>query len=240
MKRLFREAADIAKSVPMEFRQAAFDKAVDMLAQEEEFRKQPGLLAAGGPRETRVQVTGLAAPDAVIDRYVEALSYAANRLGLETVSADQLAAILNDRFGTPAPVSVVAAALGGAGAMVRTVRSGSKTLYKIVGEPVEARVIEATKRATTSKRAAPTAKKRSPAKKKTLKQDATPADILNDLVALGFFATARTTADVLIYLEKQGLEFTSRQLAPALLRLMRSGLLNRKDDGRGKYRYRAG
>lgn len=256
MKRMFRDAADIARSVPAEFRQAAFDKAVDLLAQQ-------GNGAANGStddRETRVHLTGLSAPDALIDRSVEALAYAANRLGLEVVTADQLAAILNERFGVPAPASLVAAALGSAGAVVRTVQRGSQTLYRVVSEPAvddssdpdevdstpHRRATDRPRPKTSAKPAAKAAPKAAPAKKGPAKKkpsakiSSNPADIINDLVALGFFATARTTTDVLLYLEKQGLQLTTRQIAPLLLSLMRSGLLNRGRANGGRYNYRSG
>lgn len=247
MKRMFRDAADIARSVPAEFRQAAFDKAVDLLAQQE---TQSGSDPDDG-RETRVHVTGLSAPDALIDRSVEALAFAANRLGLEVVTADQLASILNDRFGIPAPAALVASALGSAGAVVRTVQRGSQTLYRVVSdvpdddtsEPEE--VPRTPRRRSTdqpARAAAPkaAAKKKPVTKKKPAKLSNNPTDILNDLVALGFFATARTTTEVLLYLEKQGLQLTTRQLAPLLMSLMRSGLLSRGRASGGRYGYRSG
>lgn len=248
MKRMFRDAADIARSVPAEFRQAAFDKAVDLLAQQE---AQTGGSPDDG-RETRVHVTGLSAPDALIDRSVEALAFAANRLGLEVVTADQLASILNERFGVPAPAALVASALGSAGAVVRTVQRGGQTLYRVVSvtpdddtsEPEEELPRTPRRRATDQPaRAAarkPAAKKKVAPKKKPEKLSNNPADILNDLVALGFFATARTTTEVLLYLEKQGLQLTTRQLAPLLMSLMRSGLLNRGRASGGRYGYRSG
>ena len=248
MKRMFRDAADIARSVPAEFRQAAFDKAVDLLAQQNAQAGKEG----GDERETRVHMTGLSAPDALIDRSVEALAYAANRLGLEVVTADQLAAILNERFGVPAPASLVATALGSAGAMVRTVQRGSQTLYRVVTVPgvddssepedrEERPHRRATDRPGRAAAAKPAPKKKPAAKKKApAKLSNNPVDILNDLVSLGFFATARTTTDVLLYLEKQGLQLTTRQLAPLLMSLMRSGLLNRGRAQGGRYGYRSG
>lgn len=247
MKRIFREAAEVARSVPVEFRQAAFDKAVDLLRQQD--REQRLVAEDEGGRTTRVQVTGYATPDMLIDKYIEALAFAANRLGLEAASADQVAEILNDRFGLPTPASVVSTALSGAGIMVRTARVGGKTLYKLASPLRKPPAYAGPERRRDVPPIAPAQKvtvtaRKKPGKvtkksdKKPRKTPDSPAEILNDLITLGFFTTAKTTADVLLYLEKQGLEITSRQVAPILLRLMQAGLLGRSRAGNG-YRYYA-
>ncbi len=246
MKRIFREAAEVARSVPVEFRQAAFDKAVDLLQQQD--REQRQATEDAGGRTTRVQVTGYATPDMLLDKYVEALAFAANRLGMEAASADQVAEILNDRFGLPTPASVVSTALSGAGMMVRTARVGGKTLYKLSSPLRKPPAYAGPERRRDAPAIAPSpkvgaaAKKRGKVEKKTGKKPRkapdTPADILNDLITLGFFTTAKTTADVLLYLEKQGLEITTRQVAPILFRLMQAGLLGRSRAGNG-YSYYA-
>lgn len=227
LKEIFREAAEIARSVPPEFRQSAFEKAVDLLSDSSGY--VPPVRDAGG-RATRVSVTGIPVSDALIDKSVEALSYAANCLGLEAVTADQLATILNDNFGMPAPATLVANALTRAGTAVRTARQGQKTLYRMVTPRKPRRSAEAVEVEVET----------ASAKRKRAKaQASTPADVVNDLIALGFFATARTTADVLLYLEKQGLDFTTRQLAPVLVAMMRRGQLRREAGADGPYRYRA-
>lgn len=228
MRQIFREAAEIARTVPPEFRQAAFDKAVDLLSGQVTFEVAPD---TAGPRETRVKVTGIALPDMLLDKYLEALSYAANKVGLEKVTADQLAELVNGRFAVPATASLVASAIGNAGTIVRTVRQGQKALSGLT----------ATGRSKSSNRPRPEEKvqPKTSARKRAINKDATPGEIVNDLIALGFFATARTTADVLLYLEKQGLEFSTRQLAPVLVGMMRRGMLRRESTADGGYRYRA-
>lgn len=247
MKRIFREAAEIARAVPPEFRQTAFDKAVDMLQQQQRDQRETDLAETG--RATRVNVTGFSAPDAILDKYVEALAFAAKRLGVEAVSADQIAEIMNDRFGMPTPATVVASALTGAGMMVRTARVGGKTLYRLATPAKRPPAYSGPERRHTpgagsaagapekpSRRAASPASVKPKKRRKTVSDN--PADILNDLVTLGFFRTAKTTADVLLYLEKQGLELTTRQIAPILFRLMQAGLLGRNRSG-SSYEYYA-
>jgi hypothetical protein len=234
MKRMFKEAADIAKSVPPEFREAAFNRALDMLSGER--KAAAGTTPGPQPAEEKAARKGFfgGVPDFIIDRCMDAVSFATGRLGRDAVSADEVADILTERFGIPATRDMVVRAMMAAGQMVVTVRDGGRVLYRVVrpeqeGEAPPPPPPKKPKRRTTTR------KKTAAKKKKTV--EATPSQIVSDLIALGFFTTARTTTDVVVYLEKKGLEFTARQLTPVMLRLMRAGMLGRKKSDAGEYAY---
>ena len=219
MKRMFREAADVARGVPPEFRQAAFNRALDMLSGID--RPQPnGAPGVAEPPAVKRGITGFAAPDFLLDRTLDAVGFAAERLGMESVTAEEVAEILQDRFGIKTPADMVASALNATGVVARTANLGGRTLYRIV---------------TTPARGARAATKAAP--RRRLKRGSAPGEIVQDLIALGFFATAKTTADVLLYVEKQGFEITARQITPVLLRLMRGGELEGKKTRDGRYQY---
>lgn len=234
MKRMFKEAADIAKSVPPEFREAAFNRALDMLSGNTRTNGSANAQQAEPQPAKRGFLGGV--PDFVLDRCMDAVSFATGRLGRDAVSADEVAEILTERFGIPATRDMVVRAMMAAGQMVVTVRDGGRVLYRVVRPEAEEEAPPPPPPKRAKKRQA-TAKGKATAKKKRKNGDASPTQIVSDLIALGFFTTARTTTDVIVYLEKKGMELTARQLAPVLLRLMKAGLLGRKRTTEGEYEY---
>lgn len=231
MKRMFREAADVARSLPPEFRQAAFNRALDMLAEQDRPRANGSAEPDAEPAPKR-GITGFAAPDYLIDRTFDAVGFAAERLGMESVTAEDVAEILQDRFGIKTPADMVASALNATGTVARTANFGGRTIYRILTTSSRG---SARQKARNLEPAEKRAKK--PAPKRRLKRGSSPGEIAQDLLALGFFATAKTTADVLLYVEKQGLELTARQITPVLMRLMRGGELTGKKTRDGRYAY---
>lgn len=213
VKKKFKEAADIAKSVPKEFQEAAFNRALDMLMEN-----------GVAPETIRARLLGLASPEAVVERSIEVLSFATRTLGKEAVSAAQIAAMLNAQYGLAVSKEIVARTLATAGGAVQTVRRGGDTLFRPV--PAEE---------------APAAKKKTSAKKATKKAEteARPGEILGDLAAMGFFTTARSATDVALYLQKLGLGVTKRQIAPVLGRMLAEGELDRERNDDGEYEYQA-
>lgn len=222
MKQMFREAADVARTVPPEFRQAAFNRALDMLSGIDRPRVN-GDSGTPVPPVPKRGITGFAAPDYLLDRTLDAVGFAAEKLGMESVTAEEVAEILQDRFGIKTPADMVATALNATGVVARTANFGGRTLYRIVTTP------------TRGARAKAAPKK--PAAKRKLKRGGTPGEIMQDLIALGFFASAKTTADVLLYIEKQGLQLTARQITPVLTALMRGGALSAAKTRDGRYQY---
>lgn len=218
MKQMFKEAADIAKSVPAEFRETAFNRALDMLSGKDghEFEHASEKPAA------RRGILGVV-PDFLLDRSLDAVNFATAKLGREAVSAEEVAEILTERFGVPATRDMVIRAMMTAGQMVVTARDGGRVLYSVVRPDNTPAPPKRGAKNTATKKATPV--------------DASPTKIIRDLIALGFFRTARTTTDVVVYLQKKGIELTARQLTPVMIRLMKDGLLGRKKSKQGDFAY---
>lgn len=219
LKSMFEEAAEIAETVPQELRPAAFNRALDLLLA----RAGGGAGAAeadailrGSAKDRRI--LGIYGTEVVLEKSVDVLNFATTRLGLEELSAEQIAALVNERFGLPATGTVIATALMGANGLVRGIQRGGETLYKIVAPDLKA-----------SKKGA--RKKKAP--------EPTPAQVVRDLAALGFFKTARTAADLVLFVEKKGIEITTQQIVPTLGALIDAGLLEKKKDAKGQTKYRA-
>lgn len=219
LKVMFEEAAEIAETVPQELRPAAFNRALDLLLA----RAGGGAGAAeadailrGSAKDRRI--LGIFGSEVLLEKSVDVLNFATTRLGLEELSAEQIAALVNERFGLPATGTVISTALMGANGLVRGIQRGGETLYKIVAPTP----------ATTRKRG-----------KKKKELEPTPAQVVRDLAALGFFKTARTAADLVLFVEKKGLEITSRQIAPTLGALIDAGLLEKKKDANGRVKYKS-
>jgi hypothetical protein len=68
-----------------------------------------------------------------------------------------------------------------------------------------------------------------------------PKAMLEDLIAKGYFKTARTITELQEHLQRQrGHRYTAQDLSPALVRLLRSGALSRDTNADGTYEYQAG
>lgn len=199
IKKKFKQAAEIARTVPKDFQEAAFNRALDLLLDANDS-------AAARPREGLLA----AAPAEVLDRSMDALQFAARTLNRDSLTAQQIAALVAAQFGLAVSKEVVALALAGAGSAVRIVRSGGVTLYKLV-VPVE-----------TQRR---------------IRRTTQPVEIIGALAAAGFFTTARTVTDIALFLEKRGLELTANQIQPVLNRLAGEGQLHRHRKAKGVYEY---
>jgi len=231
LQTLFAEAADIAATVPEDLRPAAFNRALDLLLARA--AGGPGAIEAdailrGSAKDKRI--LGIYGSELVLERSVDVLNFATSRLGLEELSAEQIAALVNERFGLPTTGTVVSLALTGAGGLVRGMQRGGETLYRIVAPALE------------DEDPVPRKKKKGgkPKKKKKIPEaPVTPAQVVRDLVALGFFQTAHTATELALHLEKKGIDFTVRQVVPVLTSLIEAGLLVRKTDPSGKTAYRS-
>src|SRR5690606_12478962 len=122
--------------------------------------------------------------------------------------------------------------------VVDRVMEGGEVLYRLT--PSVGRIPGLGGRARAKAAAHGKAKPKGGAKRKAPEPvDLSPAQIINELIAKGFFNTARTVRDILVYLERKGLQFTASQLYPVMMRLIRAGLLAREKTPDGEYEYRA-
>lgn len=127
LKRMFQEAAEIAEGMPEALRETAFNRALDLL-----MGKQSAGAEAGGEPAGHRRILGIPGSGAVLEKSVAALNLAAARLGLEAMSAEQIADTIEERFGVHVSEGMVARVLESADSVVAKVRSGGETLYRTI------------------------------------------------------------------------------------------------------------
>ncbi|HNR31682.1 MAG TPA: hypothetical protein PKI11_12410 [Candidatus Hydrogenedentes bacterium] len=238
MKRIFQEAAEIAKGLPRGLQEAAFNRALDVLlgggtdTTEEEADDTRRIFALPGSRT-------------LLDTSVAAINLVADRLGIEELDADEVAEFLEEKVGPHLNEGMVGRALDGADSMFRTIASVNplQTFSHPLEEDQAQDTRDTPKKKAGAKRKKPAAKgAKSPGKTKGKSETKRasvngPTQVIVDLVKRGFFASARTASQVALYLNRQGFNFTVYQLTPVLLHLIRAGLLQRRTDAHGQYVY---
>ncbi|MFP4502161.1 MAG: hypothetical protein ACLFTT_14260 [Candidatus Hydrogenedentota bacterium] len=141
LKRAFREAAEIAEGMPESLREAAFNRALDEILGEQggaaHLRGSGAGAAEDEAEETAAHeaqrgIRGIPGMSFVLEKSVAALNLAGSHLGLEEMSAEQVADTLEERFGVHVNEGVVARALESADSVVTTVRRGGETLYRVI------------------------------------------------------------------------------------------------------------
>ena len=253
LKGIFKEAAAIAKVVPEELREAAFNRALDRLMGEEGRnagkRRRVDEEPSAPKRPFERPFSALAETahvETILEKSVEVLNLATGTLGIEAMTAEQIAEMLDEKFGIVTSNEMVARVLENTDGLVRRVREGGGAVYRLI-RPVPAKKRTAGKRKTASK-----AKTKARAKGKTRAKAAgrakaggddgesgqDGAQLLLGLAGKGFLATARTTGEIILFLQRKGFEITARELTPLLIRLLKAGLLARDGTGRGRYKYR--
>lgn len=232
LRAAFKEAAELAANVPEEMREIAFNRALDMLLG----GQRPGHAAAHGEPEADAPQRST---ERVLDQSLRVLNLATGIVGMEALTAKQIGKVLEDRFGVHADNRVIARALDSADFVVDRVMEGGEVLYRLTPSVPG---IPGLRGRGGAKAAAAKGKVKTKAGAKHKAHepvDQTPAQIVNELIAKGFFNSARTVRDVLVYLERKGLQFTATQLYPVMMRLIRAGLLARQKTPDGEYEYRA-
>lgn len=239
IKRIFKEAAEIAKGLPRGLQEAAFNRALDVLlsgsstdAEEQDADVARRLFAIPGSR-------------ALLDTSVAAINMVADRLGIEELDADEVADFIEEKLGPHLNEGVVGRALDGADEVLRTL-AGANPLNTFLHE--SDREGKASSRGRTQHKA--NAAKTKAGKKDTKKRRKGPASnkterattggitqLIINLVRKGFFTSARTAAQVALHLNRQGFNFTVYQLTPVLVRLLQAGLLRRTTGPGGQYAY---
>lgn len=247
LKRMFKEAAEIAAGVPEELREVAFDRALDALMggkprpkEGTPARKKTGKReepaedaeAAPGAFSRLMEMTNT---EAILQKSLDVLNVATGAVGKKEMTAKELAETLDGSFGLVADSAVVSQVLDGAEHVVRGIRRGGKTFYRLV-QPDAPKTGKKDGKKAGGKHKGKTGKKRG---KKKPPERPTITEVATDLLTMGFFKAARTVGETVLYLQRRGLEFTARELSSALLRLVRAGRLDRDVNGEGKYQYRS-
>jgi hypothetical protein len=155
LKELFKQAAEIAAQVPESMREAAFNRALDMLAGTQapaSAAQQVRRPAASKKRSARAsedgedsqielliqsinstQHPGVISATRALDRALMVLQIARQDHGVDGLSPKAIARILTEKFRVRTTDGAVRMALGGAANLVNRVASGSGFGYQIMG-----------------------------------------------------------------------------------------------------------
>ena len=251
IRKIFKEAADIAKSMPPGLQEAAFNRALDVLLGE----LHDTTAARGGEDEApeeRERLLGIPGAGLFLEKSVAAFNVAAGTLGIGELDADEVADVLEEKLGPHIRQSVIGRAFESADSVVETACNGADAVFRMfggeAGEDDEAGTAgTASPRAPNSsgKKSAPRTKASGGKKKATARKkppvkptaSRSVAGIVFDLAKKGFFTSARTASQVAFYLNRKGLEITVREVTPILMRLIQAGLLSRTRSASGEYVY---
>lgn len=157
MKSLFKQAAEIAAQVPESMHDAAFNRALDMLMQEQGLTPKPSASNAArrgatprrkespSPSDSQDIVDGLmhglnrtehpevAKASRVLDRSLYLLRAAKDKLNIDGLTPPQIARVLTDKFRVKTTQPAVSMALAAAGDKVDRERVGGAFVYRIMG-----------------------------------------------------------------------------------------------------------
>lgn len=149
LKKLFQEAAEIAKAVPKELREAAFNRALDALslpgAKKQRLRTPPGATATRAEVESdadhaaillrdldRTRHSEVSAAPRVLERALFMLRAARDDHSIDGLSAPQIAKLLTEKFRLRTTRQAVTQALDAAGDKVDRNSSGRIAIYRIM------------------------------------------------------------------------------------------------------------
>jgi hypothetical protein len=285
LEEAMQRAAQIAKAVPDNLQEAAFNRALDALLggeQTKEHREQKATHTKpkNGKRVAtnldsdrgkalgeinRTQYPDVGATKRVADRALKVLQLALDDLGIDGLSASEIADVLSLRFRLPVKKNAVHMALtretetvdfstNAEGAIIfRIMEPGESYLERLragelnkgakSGSSSKPRKKKASARNTGPTTAGNAKEKPSAAKKATGRSGSGKGSpgvgaALEQLFGNGFFDKARTIGAVVGQIDHDlGRSFKSNELSPVLLRWLRSGKVKRQKNADGQYEY---
>ena len=179
----FEEAAAIAAAVPEEFREAAFNRALDELLEGNQEEIEDASLKSG--------IT----PDAILGRSIGTINIARTRLGMDELDKDQVALTLATMLQTLATNDKVSQILSNADELVKELRSKGQNISDIIKVKAEAE---------PEKPETPTQVLQDLVKTGFFKTARTAADVVLFLEQKGMDFTVRQIAPALLVLMRQG------------------------------------
>lgn len=263
--RLIKEASDAASHAPKHLQEAAFNRAFEALlaaggAGSTPKDVTPALYAGGdgGPARTPSELDRTAYPGITHDKNahdnsLQLLLAAKNDLGIDGLSATDIAKTLTNKFRCATSRPAVSTALNGAGTYVDRHPEGRAVIFRIMA----AGETYVTGLTAVPKEVSPTAPRRARRRKSTAEKihkgedsnesSGVPkkasgkgaASAMNELFDKGFFSEPRTIGDIRSKLKDDlGRSFKSNYLSPVLVRWLRSQKLTRETNSDGQYEYR--
>jgi predicted transcriptional regulator len=279
------KAAEIAKKVPENLQDAAFNRALDALLASPAKDASASSLGGGralrsgsdaadpsssqNPNRVEMMMSNfdttafpeIGAHKPPLENALRILQAAREALQIDGLTPTEVAAILRDKFRVSVAESSVRMALGRAGNLVNRVRRGRAFDYRIMApgdtylaSPARTQAVRAAgtgKRRPRAGRAAGPPKSRGELKarsegikgggpKQALSGRPGPTEVVNKLVADGFFKEAKTVAEVLEHVKhKRGYTFKTSDIAVSLLRLVRGEKIERHRNKDRQYEYKA-
>ena len=192
----------------------------------------------------------------VLERSLMLLRIAKDDFRIDGLGSSRIANVLTEKFRYRTTYQAVQQALGAAGNKVDRVSAGRKTTYRIMhpgelyldagqfGEaqkPSRRREAKVKKSKKVSRAKKPTQKevRRTSQGKKAPRRSKGSMVAIRELVAEGYFSSARRIGDVQEHLQhKKGLSFKVTALSPVLLRLLRDNVIDRVKAEDGQYEYK--
>lgn len=195
LKGIFEEAAELARTMPPDLREAAFNRAVDALMDRG---------VATGKRTTRD----------------EGAFHQCNGAAQDVIPARE--------------TELLTLMLQGANLAAKAAWHGSEILHRVLFSEEE------------DTQASPQSAQNEPEKPRRrgrAKRDAGPVgalqDVASDLIAIGFFNTARTLSDVVNHVQHQGIRISTRDAAAMMAAMTQAGLIFRGVNRMGRSFFRS-
>ncbi len=192
----------------------------------------------------------------VLDRSLMILQIALRSHQLDGLTPPEIARILTEKFRLSTTPASVTMALGAATTLVNRVSRGKAYEYKIMGPGEEylshlgSNTNELGKSARVHakpvnrvrKKALRLEKSISPSQPTKTKSGRTgPKQMLEQLIAIGFFTSPRDIAQIISHMrDNQARSYKATDLSPALTRLLREQNLERKKNEKGIFQYFSG
>lgn len=265
-EKAFLEAAEIAKKLPKNLQETAFNRALDHLlgrAAKKETRGATEDTRDSGERTResellasidRTKHPDIGVTDRVADRALKVLHLANEDYGVDGLTAQTISAILTQKFRLPVTANAVNTALDRETDTVNVRQEGGVKTFHIMapGEEYLRRLRSGEvggQRRRVRKAALIRARKKSGDERpgKAVKAEGTarkkhtrpgPKAAVSNLVGGGFFTSPRTISAVQDELKhSRGHTYSLQELAPALVRSLRDGALSRTRNAQGQYEY---
>ncbi len=192
----------------------------------------------------------------VLERALMLLRIAKDDFQIDGLGSIRIAKVLTEKFRYRTTYQAVQQALGAAGNKIDRISTGRKTTYRIMhpgelyldaGQFGEAQNVSRTeptkgkklKKVSGAKKPTRKKVKRTSQGKKAPSRSKGSMVAIKEIVAEGYFSSARRIGDVQKHLQhKKGLSFKVTALSPVLLRLLKDNVLDRVKAEDGQYEYK--
>ena len=252
----------MAKLVPENLREAAFNRAFDAILNTSSDvapnKKIRNNTKTSGSKKTQIDSTDsveillenldrtahpeVAKAPKVLERALFILRAARDDFEIDGLSAPQIAKVLTEKFRIKTSRQAVTAALDVAGDKVDLQKKQKRVLYRIMqpgDDYLDAGEFSISIKKSSSKKK-PSSKKKNNTKKAPKSGRPGPGEMLKTLASSGFFDKTRSINDITIHCEKTlAHKYSMQDFSTPLRRAVHNGLLKREENKEGQYEYKA-